>query len=95
VVNKHPFKETILSSGRIDTSIRRFSESLDDSSLKWHWDDDNRIVHAIHKTDWMFQFDNKLPQPIEGKIVIPKGTWHRIIKGHGDLEIIVEKTKDI
>ena len=91
----HPFKETLVSDGLVKTVIRRFSESLDDSSLKWHWDDDDRILYAIHKTDWMFQFDNMLPQPITGSIVIPKGTWHRIIKGHGDLEVIVEKIKDI
>jgi hypothetical protein len=43
----------------------------------------------------MFQFDNQLPQPIISRISIAKGEWHRLIKGTCDLQIIVEKNKDI
>ena len=39
----------------------------------------------------MFQFDNKLPQKIEGKIFIPKGEWHRLIKGDNDLKLKLYK----
>jgi hypothetical protein len=35
--------------------------------------------------------DNQLPIKIEGKIFIPKNTFHRIIKGDGDLKVKVQK----
>ena len=35
--------------------------------------------------------DNELPKRIEGKISIPSGVWHRLIKGTGDLDLYVEK----
>jgi hypothetical protein len=53
------------------------------------------VIYPVNKTDWMFQFDNQLPEKIDNKIKISKGVWHRIIKGTGNLEIIVEKIKDI
>jgi hypothetical protein len=39
--------------------------------------------------------DNELPIEIIERIIIPKGSWHRLIKGTGDLSIIVEKKSDI
>jgi hypothetical protein len=67
--------------------IRTFSSSIDESELKWHWDDEDRLVEAIDETDWMFQFDNELPINMNQKIFIPRGTMHRVIKGTGDLKI--------
>ena len=95
MVKRKPYLEILVSSGSTDTVIRKFSEYMDSEELKWHWDDEDRTIYAVHKTDWLFQFDNKLPQPISSKIFIPKGVWHRIIKGTGDLSVIVEKIKDI
>lgn len=70
---------------------RTFKEELEDSDLLWHWDEEDREVTALHETDWLFQFDNQLPQPMIGEIKIPKGVWHRVIKGNGDLIIRVKK----
>ena len=39
----------------------------------------------------MFQRDSELPIRIEGQIHIPKGEWHRAIKGTGDLKIKIKK----
>lgn len=85
---KFPFKETI-----IEDSIyeRTFSEDLKDEDLKWHWDEEDRIIKALHETDWQFQFDNLLPVKIEGEIEIKKGVWHRLIKGTGDLKLSIQK----
>ena len=83
-----PFKE------KIDDNIRErtFSENTDEMDLKWHWDEQDRIVTPLHKTDWMLQFDNELPlNLIEGKeYFIPVGVYHRVIKGTGDLKIKVK-----
>jgi hypothetical protein len=88
MVNSLPFREEKNQNGKY---IRTFSESIPDSQLLWHWDEEDRIISPLDETDWKFQFDNMLPQKIEGEIKIPKGTWHRLIKGTGDLILQVEK----
>jgi hypothetical protein len=95
MVNELPFEEIVISTGATDTVIRKYSSEFDSEEFKWHWDEEDRTIHSINETDWMFQFDNQLPVPISSKIEIGKGVWHRIIKGSGDLHLIVEKHKDI
>jgi hypothetical protein len=48
-------------------------------------------VESLEETDWMFQIDNQTPKKIQGEIFIPKETYHRVIKGTGDLKIRLEK----
>jgi len=74
-----------------NTYIRTFSENTLDEDLKWHWDEEDRIIHPMHPTNWMFQIDNKLPEEISKSIIIPAGEWHRIIKGTGSLSLKIEK----
>jgi hypothetical protein len=71
--------------------IRTFSKDTPSHLLKWHTDDEDRIVWSVEKNDWLIQFDNKLPIPFDGIIDIPKGIQHRIIKGTTDLIIAIEK----
>lgn len=68
---------------------RIFDANTPDDDLVWHRDDKNREVHIVEANGWKFQYDNKLPQPLnEGDVIyIKEGEWHRIIKGHGDLKI--------
>lgn len=70
---------------------RTFSEDTLEEDLKWHWDEEDRIVHPLHPTDWEFQMDNQLPEKISKSIFIPAGEWHRIIKGSGNLSVKVVK----
>ena len=95
MVKRRPYQEILVSSGKTETVIRKFSEYTDSDEFKWHWDEEDRLVRQVHETDWKLQLDNKLPEPIKSTIRIPKGTWHRLIKGTGDLSVIVEKIKDI
>lgn len=95
MVRSHPYQETLVSSGKTITVIRKFSEYSDSEEFKWHWDEEDRLVHRVHETDWKLQLDNELPKQIKSTISIPKRTWHRLIKGTGDLSVIVEKIKDI
>jgi len=74
-----------------DFYLRTFSKDTPEEDLKWHWDEEDRIILSIEKTDWLFQFDNKLPESLNREIFIPKGEFHRIIKGSGDLVIKVTK----
>lgn len=73
--------------------IRTFSKNVDTEELKWHFDDEDRLVEIIKSDGWMFQIDNKLPVTLieSEKFFIPKNTYHRIIKGNGDLVVIVTK----
>jgi len=75
-----------------DGVVRTFSESIDDHELKWHVDEEDRIVKSLHETNWMIQLDNELPILLEkGKeIFIPKGLYHRVIKGNGDLKVSIK-----
>jgi hypothetical protein len=73
--------------------VRTFSSNLTEMELKWHFDEEDRIVLCENDTDWMFQIDNNLPIRIEKNtpIFIPEGEYHRIIKGSGDLILKVKK----
>ena len=67
--------------------IREFSQDTDELDLIWHMDDEDRTIIAIEETDWMFQFDDELPIPLNSPISIPRHKVHRVIKGSGDLKL--------
>jgi hypothetical protein len=83
-----PFKEEKISE---NTFIRTFYQDVESGELTWHRDREDRIIEPIEENDWKFQLDNELPIKIEGKVFIPKGVYHRIIKGTGDLKIKLQK----
>lgn len=83
-----PFKETKISE---NTFIREFTQETDSGEFMWHRDYENRIIESIGNTDWMIQIDNELPKIIEGEVFIPKGVYHRVIKGTENLKIRLEK----
>lgn len=82
-VNMRPYEEK--------GDIRTFSRNVDSHELKWHRDEEDRVVTPLNENDWMFQRDNQLPEPIRGQIRIARGEWHRVIKGTTDLIVRVEK----
>jgi len=68
--------------------VREFSYSTPSFEFVWHRDKEDRIVEATHDTDWQFQLDNETPQQLsKNKLFIPKETYHRLIKGTGDLVV--------
>ena len=71
--------------------IREFSSDVEIEELKWHRDYEDRLVIPISVNDWLYQEDNKLPVPINKEIFIPKGLWHRVIKGKTPLQIKLKK----
>jgi len=83
-----PFKETKLSD---NTFIREFYQETDCGEFMWHRDREDRIIESIDSTDWKIQLDDELPKKIEGKVFIPMGVYHRLIKGSGDLKIKLKK----
>lgn len=67
--------------------VRTFSQNIDEDELVWHRDEKDREVTVLQQTDWQFQFDNELPQLLKDVIFIPKNTYHRVIKGTGELNL--------
>lgn len=76
----------------IDYVIRTFDESIDPINLKWHRDDEDRMVVSIQPTDWKIQLENRLPQSLNSAIFIARGEWHRVIKGTGELKVKIVKS---
>lgn len=85
-----PYKET--ENGNI---IRRtFSDNIPESELVWHRDHEDRVVLPLNENNWMVQFDNELPMKLNvgEEFFIPKETFHRVIKGSGELQVEIIKT---
>lgn len=85
-----PFSET--------DDVRTFSKDLTERQLKWHWDEEDRLVYPLHVTDWKLQLDNEIPKllsPIEEPVFIAAGTWHRLIVGSQDLHLKVIKIRHV
>lgn len=80
-----PYTESISNKSR----IRVFLESVNDDELKWHVDQEDRIVKILESNNWFLQMDNQLPKElISGQTYeIPKETYHRVIKGNGNLKV--------
>lgn len=74
-----------------DLLIRTFTQDIDEDELVWHRDRRDRKVTVLKETDWKFQFDNELPQVLKDVIFIPKNTYHRVIKGTGELNILIQE----
>ena len=85
-----PYLEQVIE----NLSYRVFPEDVQEEELIWHQDAEDRIVEALHDTDWMFQFDNDLPISFRHPIYISKGVIHRVIKGTTDLVLRVRKMYD-
>lgn len=85
--NAFPFVEENLSKNR---RIRMFPETVWEEDLVWHRDAEDRTIKVISSNGWKLQMDDQLPKElVMGEIhYIPKNTYHRIIKGIG--ELIVE-----
>ena len=75
-----------------DYVLREFSQDISTLELVWHRDKEDRIVQALNSTDWKFQIDNDIPRELgTNQLFIPKETYHRLIKGTGNLKVKIIK----
>lgn len=74
--------------------LRTFSSEVDEDELKWHYDLKDRKVQVIRGDNWELQMDNEVPQKLTPlkEYFIPKGVYHRVIKGQGDLVVLIEES---
>lgn len=86
---KHPYYQEFLDG----FYVRTFSYDLNEDELKWHFDEEDRIIICENDTDWLFQYDNELPITINKNkpIFIQKNVYHRIIKGNNNLKLKIKK----
>lgn len=79
-----PFEQKNISENK---AIRTFSEDVEASELIWHMDREDRVIKVLESRSWYLQMDNQLPVLLEAgkKYHIPKMTYHRVIKGYGNL----------
>ena len=77
-----------------ENTTRTFSKDVDEMSLIWHTDKEDRTVTVLEGIGWQFQRDNELPQKLvsnETVIRIKAGEYHRIIKGDGVCVLYIEE----
>ena len=86
---KYPFKQEIIS----NKIIRTFSSEVQNEELKWHYDLKDRVVKVLEGENWKLQMDDELPEKLTPlkEYFIPKGVYHRVIKGENNL--IIEITE--
>jgi hypothetical protein len=72
--------------------IRTFDDTVDPIELKWHRDDEDRMIVSVKKTDWKIQLENRLPQDLNTAVFVSRGEWHRVIKGTGELTVKIVKS---
>jgi hypothetical protein len=86
--SKKPYRDLKVTKNYI---IREFNQNIDPIELKWHRDREDRIVEIVGKTDWKIQLENQLPTSLNESIFIPKGEWHRLVKGNNKLTLKIYK----
>lgn len=86
VMMPHPYSQVKLSNGRM---LREFADDVDPVELIWHQDRLDREVKVIKAAGWKLQLEHGLPFNLCDGItyVIPARSWHRVIKGQGNLTI--------
>ena len=83
-----PYTETQVE----DFVVREFLEETSSFEFVWHRDKEDRYILPTHTRDWQFQLDNDIPRILgKDKLFIPKETYHRLIKGTGDLTLKIWK----
>lgn len=74
-------------------NIRTFDCNANDNEYVWHRDKENREVEILEGQGWQFQYDKTLPFLLTKglKVTIPKGEYHRLIKGYDTLKLRIVK----
>ena len=60
-------------------------------ALAGHRDRENRLVEVLEGDNWYLQIDDELPKrlTVGEKYYIPVGVYHRVIKGNGELKVLI------
>jgi hypothetical protein len=89
-----PFKENYLKEE--DKYERRFSKDLDETEMKWHFDEEDRDFEIIESDGWMFQRDNSMPEEMKPGMIfkVRAGEYHRgIIPENCKSDLVIKVKK--
>ena len=86
----YPFTERSIKNGIV---LREFNRDVNSDELVWHQDREDRWIKVVEGGEWQLQLDNELPQSlVEGNTYfVPAMQYHRVIKGTGDLKVLIKK----
>ena len=92
-VNLRPGTGKIYSETEVATNLyrRHFPSFTYPEQLKWHMDDEDRLIKSPTLTNWKIQLEDQLPVSLNEPIFIKKHQWHRLIKGTGYLTLKITK----
>lgn len=73
--------------------IRTFNVQAPDSEYVWHRDNSDREVEILEGEGWQLQIEDCLPMLLNDvkKVFIPKGVYHRLIKGYNTLKVQINE----
>jgi len=93
IMENKPYKDN--KNGNIINRV--FNANVNETELTWHRDHEDRIVKVLNENDWKLQFDNDLPIELtkNSEYLIPKNTFHRVIKGSTKLMVEITETEMI
>ncbi len=76
-----------------DTFSRVFKSNCDSDELVFHRDKrDREILSCLNEGNWKLQMDNEIPKTITAGMFIPKEVYHRLVKGDGDLQVVIKES---
>ena len=77
----------------VEGITREFFIDRDDEEYVWHRDHEHREIEILEGEGWRFQYENCLPYLLEPGMIfdIPKGEYHRLIKGYNNLKCRIIK----
>ncbi len=67
---------------------REFFVDRDDEEYVWHRDHEDREIEILEGEGWRIQFEDCLPYLLKPGMIfdVPKGHYHRVIKGVNTLK---------
>ena len=73
--------------------IREFFVDAKDEEYVWHRDLEDREIEVLKGEGWQLQYENCLPYHLTKGMIfdIPKGEYHRLIKGYNTLKVRIIK----
>lgn len=73
--------------------IRTFTTEVPDTEYVWHRDHNDRYVEILEGDGWQLQIEDCLPMLLNDvkKVFIPKGVYHRLIKGYNTLQVKINE----
>lgn len=72
---------------------RIFNVDAPDEEYVWHKDKNDREVEIVEGEGWQLQIEDCLPMLLNNvkKVFIPKGVYHRLIKGYNTLKVKINE----